>query len=91
VVAGMRAGFRACYQKLLSRDPLAAGNVRLTLLIDCHGTVTSILAQAYGVDQALVSCVLGRAAASYFSPPTGGWARIQVPITFVRQNATSTQ
>jgi hypothetical protein len=87
VIADMRAAFRSCFQELLARDRLAEGTVRLNFLVDCEGTVTSIHAAAHGVDRETVGCMFTRVAKSRFAPPEGGWARIQVPVTFVRENA----
>ena len=84
VIAGMRAAFRSCYHDLLVRDRLAEGTVRLNFIVDCEGTVTSIHAAAHGVDRETVDCMFTRVAKSRFAPPEGGWARIEVPVTFVR-------
>jgi len=89
VIADMRTAFRSCFQDLLARDRLAEGTVRLDLHVDCEGKVTSIHAAAHGLDRETVSCMFARVARSRFAPPDGGWARIQVPVTFVRKNAAT--
>jgi hypothetical protein len=91
VVASMRPGFRACYQRFPPPDPRAFTAVRLTLRLDCLGAVRSILAEARGLEWKTVDCVVGRAAASFFPPPAGGSAQIQIPVTFVRQDAKHTR
>ncbi len=87
VIADMRAEFRNCFQDLLARDRLAEGTVPLNFLVDREETVTAIHADAHGVDRETVGCMFTRVAKSRFAPPEGGWARIQVPVTFVRKNA----
>lgn len=86
-VASMRPRFRDCYAALLSRNRRAHGAVRLTLRIDCQGAVRSALAAAYGIDREAVSCLFRQVALSRFSPPDGGTATIQIPITFIHQDA----
>lgn len=86
VVAGMRAGFRACYQRGLGENPDAQGSIRLTIRVGPGGEVQGVSAAASGnLPQSVVSCVKARASAAAFAPPQGGSAVIQVPVTFVKQ------
>jgi hypothetical protein len=86
VVAGMRAGFRACYQRGLNENPDAQGNIRLTIQVGPGGEVRGVTAVPSGtLPQSVVSCVQARAKAAQFDPPEGGAAAIQVPVTFVKQ------
>ncbi len=86
VVAGMRAGFRACYQRGLNENPDAQGNIRLTIQVGPGGEVRGVSAVPSGtLPQSVVSCVQARAKAAQFDPPEGGSAAIQVPVTFVKQ------
>ncbi|MEZ4224097.1 MAG: AgmX/PglI C-terminal domain-containing protein [Polyangiaceae bacterium] len=86
VVAGMRAGFRACYNRGLSENPDAQGSVRLTIRVGPGGEVQSVGAAASGnLPGSVVSCVRARASAAQFDPPEGGSAVIQVPVSFVKQ------
>jgi hypothetical protein len=86
VVAGMRAGFRACYQRGLNENPDAQGNIRLTIQVGPGGEVRSVTATPSGtLPQSVVACVQARAKAAQFDPPEGGSAAIQVPVTFVKQ------
>jgi hypothetical protein len=86
VVAGMRAGFRACYQRGLNENPDAQGNIRLTIQVGPGGEVRNVTAVPSGtLPQSVVSCVQARARAAQFDPPEGGAAAIQVPVTFVKQ------
>ena len=88
-IVAMRAAFRTCYRALLARDRQAEGAARLTFTVDCQGMVTAIHAAAHGVDRETVDCMFARVAKSRFPPPEGGWASVQVPVTFVRENATN--
>jgi len=86
VVAGMRAGFRACYQRGLNDHPDASGSIRLTIRVGAGGEVTGVTASPSGnLPAAVVSCVQARVQASQFASPEGGSAVIQVPVTFVKQ------
>jgi hypothetical protein len=85
VVAGMRAGFRACYQRGLADNPDAAGAVTLTIRVGPGGEVQSVSASSGSLPASVVSCVKARAQAAQFDAPEGGSAVIQVPVTFVKQ------
>ncbi|MCA9626363.1 MAG: AgmX/PglI C-terminal domain-containing protein [Polyangiaceae bacterium] len=87
VVAGMRAGFRACYQRGLAQNPDAQGSIRLSIRVGPGGEVQGVSASSSGnLPGSVVSCVQSRASAAQFSPPEGGSAVISVPVTFVKQN-----
>ncbi|MBN2195618.1 MAG: AgmX/PglI C-terminal domain-containing protein [Polyangiaceae bacterium] len=85
VVAGMRAGFRACYQRELASNPDAEGSIRLTIRVGPGGEVQGVSAAASGNLGSAVGCVQARASAAQFSPPDGGSAVVTVPVTFVKQ------
>jgi hypothetical protein len=85
VVAGMRAGFRRCYNMELNNNPDAAGTIRLTIRVGPGGEVQGVSAASSGNLGSAVSCVQARAAAAQFAPPDGGAAVINVPVTFVKQ------
>ncbi len=85
VVAGMRAGFRACYQRGLADNPDAAGAVTLTIRVGPGGEVQSVSASSGSLPASVVSCVKARAQAAQFDAPEGGSAVIQVPVSFVKQ------
>src|SRR6478609_1209814 len=86
VVAGMRAGFRNCYQRGLAENPDAAGSIRLTIRVGAGGEVAGVSAVPSGsLPASVVSCVQARAQAAQFDPPEGGSAVIAVPVTFVKQ------
>jgi len=84
VVAGMRAGFRACYQRGLNENPDAQGSVRLVVKVGPSGAVTSVTPSATGnLPPSVVACLVARAKAAQFDTPQGGSATIVVPVTFV--------
>jgi len=86
VVAGMRAGFRNCYQRGLAENPDAAGSIRLTIRVGAGGEVAGVSPSASGsLPASVVSCVVARAQAAQFDAPEGGSAVIAVPVTFVKQ------
>jgi hypothetical protein len=86
VVAGMRAGFRNCYNRALSQNPDVEGRIALSIHVGPGGEVQSVGAAPSGnLPDSVVSCVKARAQAAQFDPPQGGLAVIQVPVTFVKQ------
>lgn len=86
VVAGMRAGFRACYQRGLNENPDAQGSIRLSIRVGPGGEVQGVSASSSGnLPASVLSCVQARASAAQFSPPEGGSAVVNVPVTFVKQ------
>lgn len=86
VVARMRAGFRACYNKGLASNPDAAGRVTLKLKIGPGGEVVGVSASSSGnLPGSVVSCLKSRARGGRFAPPEGGTAVVTVPVTFVAQ------
>jgi hypothetical protein len=86
VIAGMRAGFRRCYQKALGENPDIEGSVRLMIKVGPGGEVSGVTATPSGnLPASVVSCVQARARSGQFAPPDGGSAVIQVPVTFVKQ------
>jgi hypothetical protein len=86
VVAGMRAGFRACYQRALDGYPDAQGSIRLSLQVGPNGEVGGVSASPGGnIPASLVSCVSSRARVAQFAAPEGGSAVVQVPVIFRNQ------
>jgi hypothetical protein len=72
VVAGMRAGFRNCYQRALADAPHYAGKLDLKLTVDVHGGVATAKVTSPQRNAAVFACVEARAKASQFDPPGGG-------------------
>jgi hypothetical protein len=86
VVAGMRAGFRACYNRGLASNPDLQGSVRITAKIGPNGEVLSATPSATGsLGDEVVNCVVRRVQSATFSPPEGGGATIVIPVTFALQ------
>lgn len=86
VVASLRAGFRACYERGLAENPDAGGAIRLTIRVGPAGEVSGVTASPSGnLPASVVSCVQRRARAAQFAAPEGGAAVILVPVTFVKQ------
>jgi Vault protein inter-alpha-trypsin domain/von Willebrand factor type A domain len=93
VVAGMRAGFRACFQRGLALDPTAQGSLRLVIQVGQGGEVTSVTPSSVNgnLPAAAVACAVARARAAQFDAPQGGSATIALPVTFVIQSDTGGQ
>jgi hypothetical protein len=86
VVAGMRAGFRACYNRGLASNPDLQGSVRITAKIGPNGEVLSATPSGGGgLGDEVVSCVVRRVQSASFSPPEGGGATVVIPVTFALQ------
>jgi hypothetical protein len=85
VVAGMRAGFRNCFNRELAQNPDAQGKIDLSIKVGPGGEVQSVSAAASGNLGSAVECVKARARGAQFDPPAGGSAVIKVPVTFVKQ------
>ena len=86
VVAGMRAAFRACYQKGLDVNPDAQGSVRLAIKVGPGGEVTNVSAVPSGnLPGMVVDCISARARRAQFDPPEGGAAVVNVPVNLVKQ------
>jgi hypothetical protein len=84
VVAGMRGGFRACYNRGLAEDPTMKGSVRITASVGPNGEVKSAQTAVGGgsLSSAVVSCLAARVRSAQFSPPTGGGATLVIPVIF---------
>ena len=86
VVAGMRAGFRSCYNRGLAENPDAQGSIRLSIRVGPGGEVQGVTASSSGnLPGSVTSCVQSRAQAAQFDPPEGGSAVVVVPVSFVKQ------
>jgi hypothetical protein len=86
VVAGMRAGFRACYNRGLQSNPDLQGSVRITAKIGPNGEVVSAAPSGgSGLGDEVVNCVVRRVQSATFSAPEGGGSTIVIPVTFALQ------
>jgi Ca-activated chloride channel family protein len=87
VVAGMRAGFRNCYNRALPQNPEACGKIILTIGVGSDGGVQRVSTASTGsLPDTAVACVKARAQAAQFDPPQGGKATITVPITMITED-----
>ncbi|HYP97226.1 MAG TPA: VIT domain-containing protein [Polyangiaceae bacterium] len=83
VVAGMRAGFRACYHRGLVENPDVSGRIQLAVRVGVEGEVAEVTPSVTGdLPPAVISCVVARARASQFERPDNGSVIINVPVTF---------
>jgi hypothetical protein len=86
VVAGMKAGFRACYNRGLASNPDLQGSVKITAKIGPNGEVVSATPSGgAGLGDEVVQCLVRRVQSANFNPPEGGGASIVIPITFALQ------
>lgn len=86
VVAGMRAGFRACYNRGLANNPELHGSVKIVAKVGPNGDVVSATPQGGStLGQDVIDCVVRRVKAAQFDPPSGGGATIVIPVTFALQ------
>src|SRR5713101_8887858 len=80
IVAGMRQGFRECYQIGLWNNPHQGGNVELVLKLDPRGRPATVTSHGgAGLDRMVVDCLVRVARRGSFAPPTGD-GNIVVPI-----------
>ncbi len=85
VVAGMKAGFRNCYNRELTNNPDAQGKIDLKIKVGPGGEVQSVSASSSGNLGGAVECVKARARSAQFDAPEGGGAIIAVPVSFLKQ------
>jgi hypothetical protein len=86
VVAGLRPGFRACYNQGLNSDPGMSGKVMISAKIAPNGEVSSADgAQNTGLSATVVQCLLRKVRNAQFDAPGPNGSTIQIPVTFVQQ------
>lgn len=85
-VAGMRAGFRACYNRGLANNPDLHGSVKIVARVGPNGDVVSATPQGGStLGQDVIDCVVRRVRSAQFDPPSGGGATVVIPVTFALQ------
>jgi len=93
VLAGMRAGFRACYVRALSVDANLEGSLRIAARVSAEGNVISakplvdVRLSAGCLNDELIGCVLRRVEVASFVPPAAGPETLVFPIRFKRDFA----
>jgi hypothetical protein len=75
----MRAGFRNCYNRALTQNPGAYGELTLFTDVAPDGSVTGVTAQYEGnLSDAFVACMKARVSAAQFDPGTGATTFVEV-------------
>jgi hypothetical protein len=86
VVAGLRPGFRACYNQGLQSDPGMSGKVLVSAKISPNGEVASAdAAQNSGLSAGVVQCILRKVRNAQFDAPGANGSTLQIPVTFIQQ------
>jgi hypothetical protein len=86
VVAGLRPGFRACYNQGLQSDPGMSGKVLVSAKISPNGEVASAdAAQNTGLSAGVVTCILRKVRNAQFDAPGPNGSVLQIPVTFIQQ------
>lgn len=74
VIAGMRAGFRRCYNRLLSMDPAAKGTLKLLFVVTPQGEVALATTTGPRVLEGARKCIEARVQSAQFAAPDDGKA-----------------
>jgi hypothetical protein len=88
VVNGMMAGLRGCYGRGLQQNPTMAGTLNVKALVSMSGAVGFLFPPRSADGQlsdTVTSCVADLVQKAQFSPPEGGAATLDIPITFETQ------
>ena len=86
VVAGLRAGFRSCYNQGLNVDPTMSGKIQLCVKIAPNGEVASAdPCGGAGLSATVVQCLIRKVRNAQFDAPGPTGSTLQIPITFVQQ------
>lgn len=85
VVSEMRPGFRACYEQALAQDAKIQGCVRLAIVLNHDGAVSSVGAES-ALPPVLVDCLRAHATRSRFPPPSGGRGVVVLPIALTLED-----
>jgi len=76
---------RYCYEKLLAKDPKAAGRLEVQLEVDAKGLVSKVKVAASALDGTSVpGCVLRVLKRARFALPTPGTCQATQPLVFER-------
>ncbi len=79
VIAGLRAGLRACYQRSLAEHPDVSGTIHLTVFVAADGTVKNVESRgAGGFPPELTSCIKARVTSAVFAAKTA--AKLVFPL-----------
>ena len=85
-LAGMRAGFRYCYDRALAADPQAHGHLKMTMNLAPTGEVKEVtLSPANVLSPPVRACIAARVQAGKFDPPKGGATTLSVGVDFGKE------
>ncbi|HET9931616.1 MAG TPA: hypothetical protein VFQ35_13040, partial [Polyangiaceae bacterium] len=89
VVASMRAGFRACYNRGLGEDPDSEGTLRVTMLVAPQGhVIRTDLGATDSLPANVLSCIRARAQAAQFDAVAEGVpSRVSVTLTLATDSS----
>ncbi len=86
VIAGLRPGFRRCYQRALQTDPTMTGAFALEAKVGRGGEVEGVAVRGVkGISAELAACLTTVIRRAQFTAPQGGTATLTVPFTITRQ------
>jgi hypothetical protein len=86
VVAGLKAGFRSCYNAGLNVDPTMSGRVMMAVKISPNGEVSGVDPSGNtGLSEQVVQCLIRKIKTANFDPPGPSGSTLQIPVTFVQQ------
>ena len=89
VVGGLRAHFRACYEKALVKNPDSQGALRVTARVALDGQVLSSRGVGIGLGSDTYECITRAVLAAHFAPPRGGSTVVAIPVTLVQEPGIS--
>ncbi len=82
VVAGLRAGFRACYNRAIGISPAQKGSLRIVARLNEQGAVTQARAEGgRGLAPETIDCIVRRVQSASFSAPEGSNVVVAIPLT----------
>jgi hypothetical protein len=88
VVAGLRAGFRACYNAGLNVDPTMSGRVMMSVKVAPNGEVSGVDPSGNtGLSDGVVQCLIRKIRNAQFDAPGPSGSTVQIPVTFIQQAA----
>ena len=85
-IKAQRPKLRACYEKWLKANPVATGEVMLTLVVAKNGKVTAARVDEATVPRESVDCLV-RTGKRLVLPPLGSEQEIEVPLSFTQGGA----
>jgi Ca-activated chloride channel family protein len=82
VVAGMRAGFRVCYNRALLINPSTTGRLLVRARVLPGGEVGAVDVQVGDMPGQVIECIRSRVRQAHFQPPGASGAMLTIPIYF---------